>query len=62
MDGTGLLLQPFVEAMGQTTGCDIQTIAYAAREPLGDAPHALLQACPVASAEVVSAFVHEVCA
>jgi pimeloyl-[acyl-carrier protein] methyl ester esterase len=35
MDGTGLLFRLFIEAMGEATEFDIQTIAYPAREPLG---------------------------
>jgi pimeloyl-[acyl-carrier protein] methyl ester esterase len=35
MDGTGLLFQPFIEALGPDCGFDVRTIAYPAREPLG---------------------------
>jgi pimeloyl-[acyl-carrier protein] methyl ester esterase len=35
MDGTGLLFQPFVEALGDAAEIDLQTLAYPAREALG---------------------------
>ncbi len=35
MDGTSLLFQPFIEAMGEATAFDVQTIAFPAHEPLG---------------------------
>ncbi len=34
MDGTGLLFQPFVEALGDVGEVEVRTIAYPAREPL----------------------------
>jgi pimeloyl-ACP methyl ester carboxylesterase len=34
MDGTGLLFQPFVEALGDVGQVEVRTIAYPAREPL----------------------------
>jgi pimeloyl-[acyl-carrier protein] methyl ester esterase len=35
MDGTGALFQPFVEAMADTAGLALHTLAYPAHEPLG---------------------------
>lgn len=35
MDGTGLLFQPFVEALGHTGEFDVRTIAYPAQQALG---------------------------
>jgi pimeloyl-[acyl-carrier protein] methyl ester esterase len=35
MDGSGLLFQPFIEALGVVGEFDVRTIAYPEREPLG---------------------------
>jgi pimeloyl-[acyl-carrier protein] methyl ester esterase len=35
MDGTGLLFQPFVQAMGDASEVGVQTLAYSGREALG---------------------------
>jgi pimeloyl-[acyl-carrier protein] methyl ester esterase len=35
MDGTGLLFQPFLDAMGDSSDVDVQTLAYPACEALG---------------------------